>query len=363
MINKRVAGLLLAGLLAVMAVPATALAAGRHTARVEVPDQSRSTRQAALDDALAKVIQRVTGDRDAADRAKADSLLSRPGDFLQRFSYDRVDPDDSDAADASRLELVARFDGDSVRQALIEAGIPVWQRGVPPVLVWAGIEGRNGERFLVGSDEGAEWRQALIDSAAELGIELTFPLLDLEDQREVQFSDVAGGFTEPVRRASRRYEADLIVVGSLRADGSQWRGRWRLLGPAEWQGDWRDVQTSAGKALVSWRRKLASRLRERYTVLPDAESRESLPVRVTGVTSAQDVEWLQQQLEGSSGVKAVTLRRVKGDQVRFALRLSLDRERVVRSLDLVSGLERSEAQASEGESGVPAAGPLYRLDR
>jgi hypothetical protein len=358
-----------AGLLsAVISAPGMAQETGRYEARVEVPNQSPSARREVLDDALSVVLRRVTGDPDAPRRSEAQSLLSRPGDFLQRFSYQRVSADQTDAEGGEanqpeqQLMLMARFDGDSVRQALIEAGVAVWQRDVPPVLAWVAIEDAAGERTLVGSEKGDRWRQVLLGVAADLGVELTFPLLDLEDQRQVRFSDVAGGFPGPVLSASQRYDAAVILMGSLRSDGSQWRSRWRLLGPGEQRANWRDVHSDKGSALTAWRRQLAARLRESYTVLPDPESSDSMLVRFSGVTKAEDFAWVQRTLAEASGVSEVTLRRLSSDKLQFALRVNVERARVIRGLDRNPNLDRADS-AGGSANGVPAAGPMYRVTR
>lgn len=362
MMNERTVGVLLAAVLAVSPLPLAGQERDRFTARVEVPDQSRGARDEVLDDAFERVIQRTTGDPAVASRSGVAELLARAGEFLQRFSYARGEGDNGQDDDAG-LELVARFDGDSVRQALIELGIPVWQRDRPPVLAWVAIEDTDGQRVLVGSDRGEAWREALEEAAADLGIELTFPLLDLEDQSQVRFSDVAGGFAGPIREASQRYDTPLILMGSLRAGGGQWRGQWRLFGPEDQRRDWRDVDTDKAPALAHWRDQLAAALRDMYTVLPDSESGESLPVRITGVDGAPDLGWLQDTLSELSGVERVTLQRVEPTRVRFALSLNVDRARVLRTLDRNSALTREDRQQGDGSGNTPVAGPIYQLQR
>ncbi|GEM_PF-1299745 len=368
MMRMRALGAVLGIVLAGIAVTGMAQSAGRYAARVEVPDQSASAREQVLDKALAVVLRRVTGDPEVSQRALAEPLLARPGDFLQRFSYQRVSADQDgaqggeDGQAQDKLMLVARFDGESVRQALIEAGVAVWQRDVPPVLAWVAIEESDGTRTLVGSDKGQRWRQALQETTRELGLELTFPLLDLEDQRQVRFSDVAGGFSGPIRQASQRYDAAVVLMGSLRADAGQWRSRWRVIGPGEQRDDWRDVHGDLSAGLAAWRRQLAARLRQRYTVLPDPESSDSLPVRFSGVTTAEDFAWVQETLADASGVSAVTLRRLAGEELRFAVRVTIERSRVVRALDRNPNLERADPTGSPGAA-VPAAGPVYRVER
>jgi len=329
--------------------------AERSTARVAVDDKRAESREDALADALAEVLRRATGDPGVAERGRVQALLERPGDFLQRFGYERG-PDDT-------LELVARFDDDSVRQALIEAEVAVWQRHVPPVLIWAAIEDDQGDRALVGAEEAGEWREAFVKNAARLGIEVTFPRLDLADQEDVGFSDVAGGFPRPIEQASQRYDTPLILMGSLRASGGQWRSRWQVIGAGSQQDGWRSAHPDVVNALAEWRRQLAAQLRKEYTVLPDPGSSDSLPVRITGIQRAQDFGWVQAALADVAGVTDVTLKRVEPEKVRWALGINVDRARVIRGLDRDAAFQRADRQDGERAAGVPDAGPIYRLQR
>jgi hypothetical protein len=104
-------------------------------------------------------------------------------------------------------------------------------------------------------------------------------------------------------------------------------------------------------------------LRDSYTVLPDPESSESLPVRITGVDNAPDLGWLQETLSDLSGVERVILRRVEPDRVHFALSLNVERDRVLRTLERNSVLARVDGQQADGSATTPVAGPIYQLQR
>src|SRR5699024_2987444 len=108
-------------------------------------------------------------------------------------------------------ELIARFDEQSLRRALARAGIPVWQTERPPVLVWFAFDSGD-EQELVNADAGPQPREALRAAVARLGIPVIFPLLDLQDRQHVHYSDVVGGFSEPVLAASRRYSTELVLM-------------------------------------------------------------------------------------------------------------------------------------------------------
>ncbi len=94
-----------------------------YEARVAVPDQSAPARDRALQEALAQVVDRVSGD--GAARA-ANTLIARAPHLVQRYAYE-VDP-------ATRqLQLVASFDARSIESQLRGSGLAVWGVNAAPI--------------------------------------------------------------------------------------------------------------------------------------------------------------------------------------------------------------------------------------
>src|SRR5690606_12687559 len=113
-----------------------------------------------------------------------------------------------------------------------------WGADRPLTLVWIAVDWGQGEREIVASDDldraAAEarsidrnrlLRERIQDVALERGLPIAFPLLDAEELELVSFSDIWGGFNDRLLEASRRYGADSILVGRVRADTAE-RNRW-----------------------------------------------------------------------------------------------------------------------------------------
>ena len=65
----------------------------------------------------------------------------------------------------------------------------------------------------------------MLEIADKRGLPLAFPLLDTTDLQGVTFSDIWGGFDERIINASKRYDANSILIGRIRPASSQ-RNRW-----------------------------------------------------------------------------------------------------------------------------------------
>lgn len=324
---------------------------GLQEAGVPVSDQSPEARKPAVRDALALVLQRLTGQRDVAKRDDVSPLLGDAGRYLQQFRYE------ADGQGGTRL--VAQFDGSALRQALVRRGVRVWQTDRPPVLIWLAYDGPS-QRSVVGSDDADSLRAAVEQAMTAYGVPVMFPLMDLQDQQAVGFTDVTGGFTDAILKASDRYQTPLVLVGSLRERNGRWRGRWTLLISGQ-STTWQGVDDDRSSALETASSGLAKALRSEYAVLPDLDSSATLAVDIAGVDGLAGYARAEQRLNGLPGVTAVLPTRFDGASVRFRLDINVSSDRVLRALDRAPGLSREPGGAAA--AGQLGAVPVYRLER
>ena len=319
--------LALALLLAALFLPGHALAqVAPGEIAVEVADQSPESREQALEAALERALVRVSGLPGIAGEPLLEELLGVPERYLQQFRY-------LGAGTAEEpLRLLARFDIDALTRALVERGVPVWDPGRPPVLVWLAYESEQGRGLVAEGEDPTGVGAALRRAAEQVGLSVMYPLLDLEDQARVGYADVAGGFERTVMDASGRYGTPLVMMGRVRglADGS-WRGRWSLLTDGL-RGQWQESAASREALLDRAARELATRLRPEYAVLPDLQADSRLRVRIEGVEGLQSYADVEGYLAGVTGVAGVALESVDGQTVVFRLALSQPADRVLREL-------------------------------
>ena len=127
---------------------------------------------------------------------------------------------------------------------------------------------------------------ALRNHARLRGVQIQFPLMDLQDNLLVSPSNVWGRLTQSLEEASRRYQADINLVGRFRTTKPQ--------GITQLEGDWQFWQDERAE-VVQLRRAntdeaaqqgidaLVGALVERYAVLPRGLVRQNVIVK--GVSS------------------------------------------------------------------------------
>ncbi|HHJ15400.1 MAG TPA: DUF2066 domain-containing protein [Gammaproteobacteria bacterium] len=303
------------------------LATGAHAVRmdnlfqieVDAAGRDRVARDAALQQALREVLVRVTGSAETVADPAAQALLKKPGRFVEQYRF-RSRP--GHAGRPVQLRLWVQFDGVSLAREIRHAGLPYWGRERPDVLVWLAVDDR-GQRFLVSESTENEAAKALLQAAAQRGLPLTLPLMDLEDQRAVSFTDVWGGFTGSVRAASERYRPQVILLGRLERSrrGADWRAEWTLLG-ADDSRSWRTHADSLAAAVTQGMAGTGEVLASQYAVVSADASLRALVVE--DVRGLADYARVMRYLAALAPVETVQVKRVSGSEVEFDLQLSAD---------------------------------------
>lgn len=195
-----------------------------YEVEVAVADQSAANRPAAMAEALRQVVVKVAGREAAAAAPAVAEATKKPAPYVQRYSYRT---NDGRGAELPLLMAVS-FDKGRVDQLLQAAGFSPWSTARPLTIVWLAVEQGN-QQILVGAGDRGLVKELLLKAADRRGLPLRLPLLDSTDQARVQARDVWSDFHDSIIQASRRYEAQAVLVGRLgQLSGGRWQVRWSL---------------------------------------------------------------------------------------------------------------------------------------
>lgn len=323
--------LLLTLALAPLGAPAVEVA-DLYAAAIAVPDRDEETRLAAFRDALAAVMVKVSGNRRIAGEPAAFEVLEQAPLFVQQYRYTDED------------ELWAGFDGAALERVMRGAGLPVWGRDRPGVLLWLAVDWGGGSRGVVSAADDNELRRAIEAVAASRGLPLVLPLFDSTDREQMTFSDLWGGFTDKIDAASARYGAAVRLIGrASRGAGSRLFVRWELdLGGVveTWQGGLSDGLHRAADEIAA-----------RFAARGSGLATRTL-IAVSGIGSLADYGRASSYLEGLSIVSGLAVDRVTADTVVFGLELRGDPGQLVRVVDLGRVLEPDVATGASGTEGL-----------
>jgi hypothetical protein len=281
--------------------------------------------------------------------------MKGPDRYVQQFRYDNVAPaaDAAAEAQAPALRLWVQFDAPTVDALIREAGLPVWGRVRPSVLVLLAIEAA-GTRELLSSDDPRGWAEFIRRVAGERAVPLVLPLMDLEDRGQLRASDVWAGFEDNVRRAAERYQSEGVLLGRVyELAPNYWEARWRLL-LEDGRNEWIDQGEGLGAVLLAGVHEIADRLASRFGGFTGTTTASGVAVNVTGIQTLRDYARTLEYLDSLDEVSRVDVTRVEGASVSFRVDARGGRETVRQVIALGRTL------AEEGQSDL-TDGLNYRL--
>ncbi len=260
-------------LLLLIPVPAWAVVEVEGLYQVERPvsSQDAAERNRVMGAALVEMLVRLAGRDPISSQPSLTRALAGAGHYVQQYNYFESEVVDQSGQLQSQLMLRMIFDAGRLHKLLEQSGLAIWGNTRPSILVWLALE-QGGKRYLLADGQDSEIRPLVDQQARRRGIPLLLPLMDLEDQSTIKLADVWGGFDDSVRKASRRYGADAVVVGRIwQGQGGGWAGRWSLYLPDQdlhWQASSTQLNTALGDGIDG----VANAMINRYALyLGDAE--------------------------------------------------------------------------------------------
>ncbi|MGL4355872.1 MAG: DUF2066 domain-containing protein [Aeromonas popoffii] len=295
---------------------------------------------AAQSQALGDVLVKVTGKRDILTQPAVVKALAAPGDYVQHYGYQDVGP---------VKFLKADFDVAKVNALISQSKFALLGPARPQVAIWLVIN--EGERRLLPDQSSDGWAAALRAQSQAMGLPVSIPLMDLDDNMAVNATDVWGRFADPILKASQRYGAEMVVLGKLTPEGETWNIDWGLYGPKA-GGEQAELTRGSGSGTQAevaqgFADGLAAWLVQNYGArISGVASSQTLVVE--GLSGIDGMITVQKMLQGMASVTKVEIGQLEGDKVTFNLALQGDKAELIRGLQLESRLR----QIDDNDSGL-----------
>lgn len=306
-----------------------------YSAAVVVKSQSSAERARAASEGLRKVLVRASGVVDLRAEGDVAPILENASQYLDQFHYKHTVDEYGDRVE----QLVMSFAPVVVERLLRQTKLPYWPTNRPKVLVWLVKDEAGGGRQLVNEPKDALVK-GLLKGASDRGLELKWPLLDLDDQLAINAEDVWTFEQDAILEASERYRADTILVGRYtQTSQGKWWTSWQFFhrGDNQFYDLRLDDGMTAGTRAID---PVADYLASRYSVSGDAvvsEGEPQLTLQITDVDNFSDfrgaLEYIRKvamvtsaQLMAVSGSSLLVAVELNGDVTQFENAISLDRK-------------------------------------
>ena len=319
-----------------------------YDVEVAVPDQSTRARLRGASDALLKLLTRITGLEHVPRSDAVRAALEVPDRYFSSFEFVR----DGDGELQLRVSFVPRV----VLDLCDAANLPVWSANRPRIMAWIAIDerGQGAGRRVVAADDAGVLAAALAERARTRGLDVRLPIMDLDDQLNVDAVAIWGGMSAVLEPASVRYGADLILTGRVVREADD-RVR------ATWDYWWNDrtgtVPTAEGSAaelafdVVDF---IADELASRFAVLGREPRR--LQLAVSGIDDVADYAGVLGYLNRLEYVQDLQVVRVRGTELELAF-TSRSTNSQIEELFGIDGRLRS----TDADAGTLSFAPADRL--
>ncbi|HET8807399.1 MAG TPA: DUF2066 domain-containing protein [Methylophaga sp.] len=289
-----------------------------YQAHVPVASQSDQDRSQVTPEALKQTIIKVVGDRQAVDKADLTALLADADRYVTRYSYQHINHDD-DPTTPEQLAVNFIFDAKTLTNTLQRIGLPIWGENRPEILIWLASD-RGGEQHLIADSDDSIISKILEREAARRGLPVVLPMMDLEDQIQISFSDIWNTNNSTIQSASERYGTRIIVIAQIRGNEAQTRISWQALSNDNnfrWQSEG-DLNTAIADGI----NQLADMLGQRFA-LHMGTSRQ-LTVEVTDVKNYNDYRQLIAYLNNLQSVESVNIISMNDQTLKVELTIQVD---------------------------------------
>jgi hypothetical protein len=283
---------------------------------VRVDDQSRASRQDAMQRALRHVLIKVSGSVMVPNSPEMDEPIANASRFVQQYRYQKGEAVTVGGVEQPTTELWVSFDQKEIEKILRKNNFSIWGEARPLVLIWLAIE-QNGQRLLVGEQDRGLARTILEKEAAQRAIPIKLPLLDEPDQ-EMTVVDIWGQFEDKITATAGRYGAQAVLTGRLfPLESGAWQIHWDLYRNGEhthWQSQGSVVELLLSGGIDG----AADRMAEQFALNSGSESGR-VELIVNGIESFPQFDTTLSYLTSLDGVKRVILSSVVGNTTHFSI--------------------------------------------
>ena len=296
-----------------------------------VPSRGATDRADAAVRGLGRVFIRVTGDQKITSDVKLAPVLAQAQKYVQSYRYD---------SDNNQLYLNLTFDPKAVNELVHQLQLPLWPNNRPGTLVWMAVDTLEHGRDTLGQDDYPELFGLLDGLAMERGLPLDFPVMDLNDQRNMPLGSLWAQDESAAQQAGVRYRPDATLMGRLLQTSAQrWQANWLLMhGGRSYAFD--AEGSSLEEVALRGVNEAANRLAERYAVRAgDSGVASAVLVEIAGIRSFADYSAATRYLQGLAQVSSADVLAVNGDRLTLSLTTSIQLETLRDVLSLNRNLQ------------------------
>ncbi len=292
-----------------------------YDAAIPVTNESRAVRRRAFASGLEEVFIRLSGDSIIASKLK----LPTPRSYVKRYSYQPITQSEVTAeGKVINFLLTVQYNGTRIVNYLRKNGFPIWSEHRADLVIWVAVRDGRTE-YVLKKTESSLIKTAIDKVLKRRGVPPRWPAYDDRDSKILSFSDIRGGFREPLEKASARYAKGPVLSVSLSWDGHVWQAEWTLLSKkSEYR--WSNENEDYNKLIQQALGQVVDTMGQMYAIheLKSGQEAEPVYLDVSGINAVTKYKYVHDYLASMSAVKTLQIARIDGNTVEFKLDLRSD---------------------------------------
>lgn len=315
---------------------------------IPVTSQTIAERERAAKEGIEIVIRRMADSRQPSFESLLTEVQSKAWSYVQQFEYQAITSDEENAEVDYVNRLMMLFSPQLIKAVLRQAQINFWPESRPNTLIWLVEDTINEGKQLLNAYSDSDVVAGMNRAAQLRGLPIVYPILDLEDQIELSAEQVWSLDNEAIRAASKRYNADVILVGRFSVTSS---GKVRATWQFYHQNDTRvydnmaDGMPQIGDLGLT---PLADYLLSKYAITAVSEQSPDFIMRITGVSQFGIYRQVIDYLESLTIVNHAMVQATGGDELILSVRAETDIDRFVATVKLSGKLSVVPSSSSLG---------------
>lgn len=296
-----------------------------YQANVPVASQTEADRIQGEKQGLGQVLIKVSGNGHILDDSDLASNLGSADAMVEEFSYSS-----SPGTPATPYILTVSFDEKAVNHLLQDAGVTIWGKNRPLVLAWIEYEEPNKPAEIIESGSSNTIQKLLTQYAAERGLPIILPVMDMTDLNKVTVNDIVTMAIPAIQHASQRYSSDTLLIARILKvkDGFSIQSK-MLMGNNQW--DWNITDKSIPEVLSTLLNNISDILAGHYAV-SDSGATSQLVMKVSGISEQNDLAQVIQYISNLTPVSDVEPIHVGEKDVVLKISLHGSKDTFIQSL-------------------------------
>ncbi len=318
-------------------------AAAMYQSEVQVRSRDDAAeRNRAFTSGLEEVLLKLSGRADTLENPIVRRQIQNTQSLVEGWAYQTRVVEGSE-----QLFLQITYFQPEVQRLLESAGIPLWPANRPETLVWVVTQAELGERNFAEVQSEPKAFEQLQSAAERRGLPIRFPLLDLEDLRNLDPEQVWAMDEMALRTAAQRYGSESILAVRLfrtLAGETYAKARYLFRDRSLDLESFEDPEASFLESAIAL---AAEELAATFAVRLSASTSDvaAVTLHVSGVRGLNDYAELLRYIDELAVVNSVQVLAAEGEDLTLQVRAGGQLRQLLETL----ALERRLSQQSEPE--------------